>query len=456
MKAVALILAAFVTFASFQAHSETVVPLNPSNAEDELPSLAPMLRKVIPAVTSISVQGKMQAGVNPLFSDPFFRQFFDLPDDPPPTQRSFAAAGSGVIIDAAEGHLLTNNHVIQNADKITVGLNDGRQLEAELIGTDPETDVAVLKIPATDLTTITIGTSADLEVGDYVVAVGNPFGLQQTVTSGIVSALGRTRLGIEEYEDFIQIDASINPGNSGGALVDLNGELVGINTAIVGPTGANVGIGFAIPIDMALDVAAQLIQHGEMNRGRIGVQLQELTTELAAAFGAQGRTGALISDVVDGSPAARAGLRSGDIVVSLEGEPLERSSELRTRVGLLRVGTTIDLGILRDGKEMSVSIALGAPESETDTTAPAEPDSEAFPEGLKLSPSPDGRGLVIESVAPDSPAAAAGLVAGDVIVSANQKDVATLDEFKSAVDARKVPVLLFVEREGNGRFVLIG
>lgn len=455
MKAAVLGLVASLAFSPQIAIAQAAAPTPPVSAEAELPSLAPMLKKVLPSVVSIAVQGTMEMEANPLYSDPFFRQFFDLPEGQPPTEQPFAGAGSGVIIDAAQGHLLTNNHVIRNADRITVGLSDGRQLPATLVGTDPETDIAVLKIPAQNLQAIEIGSSADLEVGDYVVAVGNPFGLQQTVTSGIVSALGRTGLGIEGYEDFIQIDAPINLGNSGGALVDLNGRLVGINTAIVGPSGANVGIGFAIPVDMALNVAAQLIEHGEMDRGRIGIQFQDLTPELATAFGAEGRTGALVSQVVDGSPADAAGILPGDIIISLDGQPFRQASDLRMRVGLMRSGTEITLGILRDGTEMSVTLTLEAPEGQPEP-APAAGVPGSPLAGVDLAPAPDGRGLVIQSVAPDSPAAAAGLRAGDVILSANRKDVATPGDLEAAIGAEPGPILLYVEREGNGRFVVVG
>ncbi len=259
--------------------AEAAMPLGVG--DQQVPTLAPILKRTTPAVVNIATRGRVSIQQNPLFSDPFFRRFFDLP--PAPRQRRVHSVGSGVIVDAQEGYVLTNHHVIANADKIFVKLRDRRQFTAELVGADPATDIAVLKIPPEDLTALAIGDSDALEVGDFVIAIGNPFGIGQTVTSGIVSALRRSGLGIEGFEDFIQTDASINPGNSGGALVTLRGDLIGINTAIIGPSGGNVGIGFAIPINMARRVMAQLIAHGEMRRGRLGVSTQDLTPDLAAA-----------------------------------------------------------------------------------------------------------------------------------------------------------------------------
>ncbi|MGH6877693.1 MAG: trypsin-like peptidase domain-containing protein, partial [Rhizomicrobium sp.] len=266
---------------------------------DGLPTLAPMLAKVSPAVVNISVQGTIQVAQNPAFQDPLFRQFFGIPAQPQ-TER-FQAVGSGVIIDAARGLIVTNDHVVKNAQEIQVTLKDRRQRTAKLIGADPQTDIAVLQIPAVNLKDIPLGTSKDLRVGDYVVAIGDPFGIGQTATFGIVSALGRTGLGIESYEDFIQTDASINPGNSGGALVDLQGRLIGINTAILAPGGGNIGIGFAVPINMARQVMDQLLRYGEVKRGRIGVAIQDLTPDIAQALGTTHTQGAVIARVERGS-----------------------------------------------------------------------------------------------------------------------------------------------------------
>ncbi|MGE0153863.1 MAG: Do family serine endopeptidase [Reyranellaceae bacterium] len=320
------------------------------------PSLAPLVKTVTPAVVNISVVSTMRVEENPLYRDPFFRRFFNVPDQPQAQQRQ--AAGSGVIVDAGRGYVMTNNHVVARADKIAVTLKDGRTLNAKLIGTDPGTDIAVLQIPAENLTALPLGDSGQLEVGDYVVAIGNPFGLGQTVTSGIVSALGRSGLRIEGYEDFIQTDASINPGNSGGALVDLRGRLVGINTAIIAPSGGNVGIGFAVPINMARAVFDQLVEYGKVQRGRVGVQVQDVTPEIAAAIGMKQPTGALIARVEPNSPAAKAGLKQGDVVLEVNGTTVRNSSDLRNRIGLVRIGEKVDVTYRRNEDERSTSMRV--------------------------------------------------------------------------------------------------
>jgi Do/DeqQ family serine protease len=291
------------------------------------PTLVPLVQRVAPAVVNIAVVGTTRIE-SPLLQDPFFRRFFGLPPDGSEEIVPRQAVGSGVIVDARNGYVLTNHHVIEDADEIVVNLADRRQFSAELVGSDPETDIALLKVDATDLTALDIGDSDSLGVGDYVVAIGNPFGLGQTVTSGIVSALGRAGLGIEGYESFIQTDAAINPGNSGGALVDLDGELVGIATAIASPTGGNVGIGFAVPSNMAKAVMEQLLEYGEVRRGRLGIMTQDLTPALAEALEIGVDRGALVTGVEPDSAAARAGVRAGDVVVALNGSPIESSTEL--------------------------------------------------------------------------------------------------------------------------------
>src|SRR5919198_4872571 len=292
---VIMVLAAIVSVCALYSSGAAAALPWPAGGQG-LPSLAPMLERVTPAVVNIATEGRMRIEQNPLFNDPFFRFFFGFPDQP--LERKTQSLGSGVIVDAKRGLVLTNAHVIANAEQITVKLSDGRCYKAEIIGTDPETDVGVVKIPADDLIDVPMGDSDKLAVGDFVVAIGNPFGLSQTATSGIVSALGRSGLGIEGYEDFIQTDASINPGNSGGALVNLRGRLIGINTAILAPGGGNIGIGFAVPINMARQVMEQLIRYGEVKRGRIGIAIQELTPEIAQAMGVNNRTeGALIARV---------------------------------------------------------------------------------------------------------------------------------------------------------------
>jgi len=324
-----------------------------------VPSLAPMLARVTPGVVNIAVRGRVR-DQNPLLQDPFFRRFFDLPQNAKPRLRETEATGSGIIVDAARGYVLTNGHVVENATKIEVTTKDNRRFTARLIGRDPETDIAVLQITSDNLTAVPLGDSDRLQVGDFVLAIGNPFGLGQTVTSGIVSALGRSGLGIEGYEDFIQTDASINPGNSGGPLVNLNGECVGINTAILAPGGGNIGIGFAVPVNMARRVMDQLVRYGEVKRGRIGVAIQDLTPELAQAMSTSHTTGAVIARVEPDSPAERAGLRSGDLVVSANGTPVRSGTQLRNVIGLSGIGSAVDLRIDRRGSEHSVAVNVEA------------------------------------------------------------------------------------------------
>ena len=343
-----------------------IMALQPSFAQTKtpvvepahLPSLSGLVKTVTPAVVNISVVTTMRVEENPLYRDPFFRRFFNLPDNPQPQQRQ--SAGSGVIVDAERGYVMTNNHVVARADKIAVTLKDGRTLDGKLVGTDPGTDIAIVQIPAENLTALPLGDSSALEVGDYVVAVGNPFGLGQTVTSGIVSALGRSGLSVEGYEDFIQTDASINPGNSGGALVDLRGRLIGINTAIIAPSGGNVGIGFAVPIDMARSVFEQIVEYGKVQRGRVGVQVQDVTSDIANAIGLDRPTGALIARVEPNSPAARAGLKQGDVVMAVDGAPVRNSSDLRNRIGLVRVGEAVELTYRRGEAERSAKVKVAA------------------------------------------------------------------------------------------------
>jgi len=318
-------------------------------------TLAPVVSRITPGVVGISVRGRVRED-NPLLQDPMFRRFFNLQQQP--VERETQATGSGVIVDAAQGYVMTNAHVVENASNIEVTTKDNRRLTAKLIGRDADTDIAVLQIPTGSLTAVPIGDSDRLQVGDFVLAIGNPFGLGQTVTSGIISALGRSGLGIEGYEDFIQTDASINPGNSGGPLVDLQGRVVGINTAILAPGGGNVGIGFAVPINMARQVMDQLVNYGEIKRGRIGVAIQDLTPDLAQALGTRHTQGAVIARVEPGSPAERAGLRTNDLVVAINGAPMRSGTELRNRVGLSRIGDEVELTVERGGAERTVSVRI--------------------------------------------------------------------------------------------------
>ena len=323
-----------------------------------LPTLAPILRKVMPAVVSITVRALQPAEDNPLYKDPYYRRFFG---GQAPAERQVMAAGSGVIIDAQRGLVLTNNHVVKGAERIGVALSDGRRIEAKLIGSDPPTDIALIAISAPGLVAMPLGNSDALEIGDYVVAIGNPFGLGQTVTFGVVSALGRTGLGIEGYENFIQTDAAVNPGNSGGALVDIDGRLVGINTAIVGPSGGNIGIGFAIPVNMAREIADQLSRFGKVTRGQLGVGIADHPAAMPLALQSETPAGAMVTSVAAGSAAEKAGIKPGDVILAIDGERVVSAGQLRTRIGLIRPGTQVKVGLLRNGNRVEANALVAAP-----------------------------------------------------------------------------------------------
>ena len=419
------------------------------------PTIAPMLEKTMPGVVNISTVTRTRMQQNPLFNDPFFRRFFDMPSRP--QQRQSQSLGSGVIIDAAKGHIVTNNHVIDHADEIRVTLRDGRGFDAKVIGKDPEADLAVLEIKAEDLVALPIANSEKLRVGDFVVAIGNPFGLGQTVTSGIISAMGRSGLGIEGYEDFIQTDASINPGNSGGALVNFRGELVGINTAIIGPSGGNVGIGFAIPSNMASEIVDQLITFGEVKRGQLGVIIQDLAHELAKAFELKPNQGVVVSQVMSGSPAEKAGLKQGDVIVSINDSPVNKSSELRNLIGLQRIGKKVEISLIRNGDKRNVTAIIEEPK----TTKTA---------GRKLSKALSGaelvnidgnhpladkiKGVEIITVERGSPAWRAGLREHDIILSCNRRAVENIDDLKNAIKIAK-GTLLNIRRGTSALFIVI-
>jgi serine protease Do/serine protease DegQ len=349
----------------------------PAVGDTPLPSLAPMIRKVSPAVVNIATRGTIheRGASNPLLDDPFFRRFFEQMPESPARDRPFQSAGSGVIFDARNGYILTNAHVIESASEITVTLQDGRDVQAQIVGSDAPSDVAVLKVKADGLTQLPLGDSAKSEVGDFVVAIGNPFGLQHTVTSGIISGLSRSGINPDGYEDFIQTDASINPGNSGGALVNLRGELIGINTAILSRTGGNMGIGFAIPVNMARSVMEQLVRYGAVRRGQLGVSMYTVTPDIAHSLGLADVSGALVTQVVEGSAAERAGIRTGDVITAINGHAVKSNSELRNTIGLLRVGDRLEIGLLRDGKPLRVSaqLAEGADNLGTPPTGPRPP-----------------------------------------------------------------------------------
>lgn len=416
-----------------------------------LPSLAPMLERSMPAVVNISTSTNITVSENPLMQDPVFRQFFNIPDQQLRRQQR-NSLGSGVIIDSSQGLVLTNNHVIDKADTITVTLNDGRQLSAKLIGTDPEADVAVIQIPADNLAMLPIADSSQLKVGDFVVAIGNPFGLGQTVTSGIVSALGRSGLGIEGYEDFIQTDASINPGNSGGALVNLRGELIGINTAILAPTGGNVGIGFAIPSNMIMTIKDSLVKHGEVRRGLLGITTQDLTPELVKAFNLKNIQGAAISRIESNSPAAKAGLEPGDIIISANGRPIKNSHDIRNIIGMMQIGDKVELEYFRGSEKRQVIATIGKQE----LPRLAGKQLHRSLQGALLSSTLKGQveGVLFEKIDTASGVWRAGLRPGDIIVSANRYRVHNLEELKQVVDPNG-PLLLNIQRGQEGFFVVI-
>jgi serine protease Do/serine protease DegQ len=404
---------------------------------------------------------------NELFQDPLFRRFFGLPDSPnrheTPTER-FQAAGSGVIIDSTQGYVITNNHVVDRAEKIQIILRDRRRLDAEVVGTDPQTDIAVLKVQPDRLTVMPMGESRFLQVGDYVVAIGNPFGIGQSATFGIVSALGRTGLGIESYEDFIQTDASINPGNSGGALVDTNGRLIGINAAILSRSGGNVGVGFAIPIDLANAVIRQLIASGKVSRGSLGVTVQDLTPDLATAMALSVDVGAVVSQVVPQSAAAKAGVEDGDVITALDGEPVTGSSQLRNAIGQKQPGTAVRLSLLRDGRQRTVTATLDPlPASATASSVGSQEDEPLS--GMSLGPIPRDdpnfgkvRGAYVASVAPGSAAESAGIREGDIIITAGRMPVASPADFARIMRQRdrRLPLLLQVRRGESSLYAALG
>lgn len=421
-----------------------------------LPTLAPMLEQAIPAVVNIAAEGRV-AVQDPFFDDPMFRRFFGLPDEP--QSRRSRSLGSGVIVNAAKGYVLTNHHVIAQAERIHVRLHDGRQVEAEVVGTDPDSDVAVLRIPAVELHALPLADSDQLRVGDFVVAIGSPFGLGQTVTSGIVSALGRSGLGIEGFEDFIQTDASINPGNSGGALVNLRGELVGINTAILSRSGGNIGIGFAIPSNMVAAIMKQLISHGEVRRGRLGIFVQDLTAELADAFRLDARRGgAVITRVAPSSPAERAGLLSGDVVTAIDNRRIRNAADLHNTIGLLRIGQKIQLEILRDGRRQTVTAVIAEPQASQLDAGTLHPRLAGLTLGNIDESSPlfgKLEGVVVLEAQPGSPAWRAGLRPDDVIVSVNRRRITGIEELRAALQDPSGGILLNIRRGDGALFLLL-
>ena len=433
--------------------------LPPAINGQAMPSLAPMLEHVTPAVVNISTKTRVQVRA-PYFNDPVMRQFFGLPTTP--REQVQQSLGSGVIVDAAKGYVLTNNHVVNGADDISVTLQDGRTLKGKLVGTDPETDVAVVQIIADHLQALPLADSSQLRVGDYVVAVGDPFGLGQTVTAGIVSALGRSGFGERSsgstgYQNFIQTDASINPGNSGGALVNLRGELVGINTMIFSPSGGNVGIGFAIPSAITSEVMTQLLAHGKVERGSLGVQTQEITPRIAQLLALKSLNGLVVTSVSDDSAAEHAGLQPGDVLTTLNGKPLSSVQQLHNAEVLLPLDSTVQLGVLRGGQSRQVSVTLSAEKlvgldgGQLDPRLRgvrfAELDPDLRSQGVS--------GVAVSAVQPGSSAARAGLTTDDVVIGVGNQRITSLHMLRGLAGVKPRQLVLVVIDADGSRYVVV-
>jgi serine protease DegQ len=434
----------------------------PGVLAQQRPGVADMLEQVTPAVVNISVQGSQDVPQNPLLNDPFFRRFFEVPEgqQQQPQQRETQSVGSGVIIDSAKGYILTNHHVVNDADSISVTLQDRREVEARLIGSDEATDIALLQIEADNLVALPLSDSATLRVGDQVLAIGNPFGLGQTVTTGMISALGRSGLNRESYEDFIQTDASINPGNSGGALVDFNGQLVGINSAIIAPSGGNVGIGFAVPINMAMSIVDQLVEFGDIQRGVLGVSIGDVTPDLAEALDLDINEGAVVQSVTPDSAAASAGLQAGDIIVAVDGVAVRDGSSLRNRIGLMRAGAELELTYVREGERRNVRATIS--ERGEPQVATVEGASNTLLEGVQLSAIPgdhpqSGRvqGALVSRIEQNSRAFAFGLRANDIITAVNRRPTPTPADVETMVGAARGALALNIARDGQELFLIM-
>ncbi len=457
-------------------------PLSASAAEtgssattaQQMPSLAPMLEKVMPSVVSINVEGsttvntpRMPRNFQQFFGDnsPFCQDGSPFQSSPfcqggggdgggngGGQQQKFMALGSGVIIDAAKGYVVTNNHVVDNATSIKVQLSDGRKLDAKMVGKDPRSDIALIQIQdPKNLTAIKLADSDALRVGDYTVAIGNPFGLGETVTSGIVSALGRSGLNAENYENFIQTDAAINRGNSGGALVNLNGELIGINTAILAPDGGNIGIGFAIPSNMVKNLTAQMVEFGQVKRGELGILGTELNSELAKAMKVDAQRGAFVSQVMPNSSAAKAGIKAGDVITTLNGKPVSSFAALRAEVGSMPVGSKVSLGLLREGKPVTVNLEL---QQSSQNQVDAGTIFSGI-EGADMSNKGQDKGVSVDNVKANSPAARIGLKKGDVIIGANQQPIKNIAELRKILDSKPSVLALNIQRGDTSLYLLM-
>jgi Do/DeqQ family serine protease len=411
-----------------------------------LPSLAPVLKEVTPSVVNVYTQTRVRVR-SPLLDDPIFRRFFNVPDIP--RERVSQSLGSGVVVDSRNGYVLTNNHVIEGADDIAVTLKDGRSLEAKLIGTDPDTDLAVIRVPAERLSALMLADSDQLQVGDFVVAVGNPFGLGQTVTSGIVSALGRTGIRGLEYQNFIQTDASINPGNSGGALINLRGELVGINSAIFTPSGGNVGIGFAIPSRMARYVMDQLIRFGEVRRGTLGLIVQDLTSELAGAFGIGAERGALVAEVVESSAAESAGLQPGDVIMTMAGRRIRNAQDFLNAQGQVPVGEAVELEYLRNLQSRRTSLMVQEPVELQGGDLDPRFAGALFTELPTRLRNGQVSGVLVSEIDKRSRLAYQGLKPGDIITGANREKIRNLADLKKVLGRQRGALVLQIRRNGQ-------
>ncbi len=444
-----LLLISATSYANMPAH------VNGQN----VPSLAPMIANVQNAIVNVLASGRSTDMSDSLLDE---NEQAEEGSEPPPAQRQrkhkgFESLGSGVIVDAKNGYIITNFHLIEQTKAVTVTLSDGRRFKAKIVGTDPASDIAILQIKAEKLTQISIGDSSKLKVGDFVVAIGNPYGLSQTVTSGIISALERNDLGIEGYEDFIQTDAPINPGNSGGALVSLKGELIGINTAILAPHGGNVGIGFAIPSNMALAIMQQIIKFGNVARGMVGIMIQSLTPELAKALNEPGAKGALVTIISPNSPAAKAGILPGDIIQRINNKKIESAGQVQNRIALYRSGSKLEIQVLRDNTKLTFKLVSADPEAYKHQEEAKDP----FLNGIILK-NFDAiipgfghlRGVQALQVTENSPAFQAGIRPGDIIMSINNRPSVTIDDLNTLTEKADKEILVYVFR-GNGAIYLV-
>lgn len=441
---------AVLLFSSLSTFDANAYSIWPSSVDDKtMPSLAPMLEKSTPAVVSIAVKGTHEVKQN---IPDIFRFFGNQNQNPNQTQqRPFRGLGSGVIIDAKEGYIVTNNHVIEKADEILITLKDGRQLEAKKLGSDADSDIALLQIDADELTAIDIADSDKLRVGDFAVAIGSPFGLGQTVTSGIVSALGRSGLNIEDYEDFIQTDAAINSGNSGGALVNLRGELIGINTAILGPNGGNIGIGFAIPSNMMHNLVKQIIEFGEVHRGVLGVSGRSVNSEIAKAMELETNQGGFVEQVMPDSAADEAGIKPGDVITKINGKSIKTFSELRGKIGSIGAGKDVKLTIVRNGKEDTFNVKLKQSQGSNVAAATIH----RMFEGATLENKSNNAGVIVSEVKDGSPAQQIGLQSGDLITAINRTRINNVADLRSYLKDREGVFALNIIRDNYSQYLMI-